>query len=118
MSALLRNRFAALGCLFAPKDFTGFIKAPSSQVQDHLPEAKRPGCCWWTRLDQVMCGMDWCEANVSERHHLVARTLRTGAVWDPLPVMSRRCDAMTASGSRLASAAVRSTCNAEAWSSR
>jgi hypothetical protein len=84
MSALLRNRIAALGRHFAPKDFTGFINAPSSQAQDHLLEAKRPGCCWWARLDQVMCGMDGCEANESERHHFVARTLRTVALWEIL----------------------------------
>jgi hypothetical protein len=47
----------------------------------------------------------------------MARTLRTVAVWDSLPVMSRRCDAMTASGSRLASAATRSTCIGLAWKS-
>ena len=84
MSALLRNRIAALGRHFAPKDFTGFINAPSSQAQDHLLEAKRPGCCWWARLDQVMCGMDGCEANESERHHFVARILRTVALWEIL----------------------------------
>jgi hypothetical protein len=60
VSALLRNRIAALERLFAPEDFTGFFNPPSSQAQDHLPEAKRPGCCWWVRLDQVMCGMDGC----------------------------------------------------------
>jgi hypothetical protein len=68
------------------------------------------------RLDQVMCGMDGCEANESGRHYLVFGPF-TGAVWDPLPVMSRRCDAMTASGSRLASAAARSTRDTEARSS-
>jgi hypothetical protein len=57
------------------------------------------------------------QASRSERHDLMARALRTVAVWDSLPVMSRRCDAMTASGSRLASAAARSTCLALAWKS-
>lgn len=97
--------------LFAPEDFTGFINPPSSQAQDHLLEAKRPGCCWWARLDQVMCGMDGCAGQQSPSvMTLMARTLRTVAVWDALPVTSRRWDAMTASGSRLASAAARSTC--------
>ena len=78
-------------------------------------------------MDQVMCGMggwDGWKGCVSARsperpsvHDLVALgPFALSAVWDTLPVMSRRCDAMTASGNRLASAAARSTCICDARS--
>ncbi|KAH9865111.1 hypothetical protein IAQ61_009057 [Plenodomus lingam] len=73
----------------SPKDYTGFITAPSKQAQDHLGEAKPPGCCWWARLGQVICGMGvkglahskpWLPSVIAPWPQTDA--FRTVAVWD------------------------------------